>query len=134
MSEMSNSERQNLEGLHLQHSDGRRLVVSGVVDGEVHVKQLGDRLIKDCPVEYGDACIDPECDGRIGEILRDKETQSAHELYCYGCGLNWVEGAGGHWRESYADWPTSFEFENSENPRSKDTDTNNPNTANGGSQ
>lgn len=80
--------------------DGDTLVVS----------ELGNRILDECPVEYGDECIDPECDGRVGETERDPETMSAHELYCYGCGMNWVERAGS-WDETYADWPTSFSFE-----------------------
>ena len=71
------------------------------------VSKLGDRMLDECPVEEGGECIDPNCDGAIGETERDEETYSAHELYCYGCGLNWVQ-RGGTWDEKYAEWPTSF--------------------------
>jgi hypothetical protein len=77
------------------------------------IANLGDRLLHECPVEEGDECIDDSCDGRIGESERDEETMSAHELYCYGCGLNWAEH-GNLWDETYADWPTSFSYSGGE--------------------
>lgn len=98
-------------------TDRGNLLESVVTDGEtdhvveqhdeqqIIIAELGDRLLDECPVNAGDGCIDPECDGGIGEIERDPETQSAHELFCRGCGLNWVEH-GNTWEESRAEWPT----------------------------
>jgi len=101
----------DLFGTVLRHKeDGRKFVLDKVVDGEAVVGELGDRIIDECPVEEGDDCIDPECEGRVGETERDKETMSAHELYCYECGLNWVE-RGNTWDEQYVDWPTSFSYD-----------------------
>jgi len=100
--------------------EGTRYVIDTITnDGVIEVSELGDRHLSECPVEYGDECIDPECDGRVGETLRDPETYSAHELYCFGCGLNWAEH-GGTWEEKYADWPTSFSFEETTPPERDD--------------
>lgn len=103
-------------------ADREKYVVEGTEGETVIVGKLGDRILDECPVEYGDRCIDSDCEGRIGETERDEETLSAHELYCFGCGLNWVE-RGGMWEEKYADWPTSFSFEEHRNSRSRDTET-----------
>jgi len=97
------------EGQFIEYSDGRRFVIESVDDGDVFVGELGDRWINECPVEFGDECIDPDCDGRVGEYDSDDEL-SAHELYCYECGLNWVERSG-HWEETYVGWCTSWTFE-----------------------
>ncbi len=96
-------------GAIAEHKDGRRFVVEDADGDEIVLGRLGDRLLDECPVEEGDQCIDSDCDGRIGETERDRESMSAHELYCYGCGLNWVE-RGNTWDEQYVDWPTSFEY------------------------
>jgi hypothetical protein len=82
-------------------------------DGTVVVSEIGNRIVDECPVEEGGECFDPECDGRIGETERDEETMSAHELYCYQCGLNWVEH-GNSWDEKYAEWPTHFSYGDSD--------------------
>lgn len=93
------------------HDDGSKYVVAGHDDGAVLLGEIGDRYVDDCPVEEGDTCIDPDCDGRIGEKERDKETMSAHERYCYECGLHWVErGEGGRWEEEYSDYYTRFTY------------------------
>lgn len=108
--------------------EGTRYVIDTITnDGVIEVSELGDRHLSECPVEYGDECIDPECEGRIGESLGDTETYDwnvAHELYCYECGLSWVERSA-FWEEQYADWPTSsaLTFEDSENPRSQEMGT-----------
>lgn len=103
---------EELQGQIVRHKENGSRYVIGEADGEeIILDRLGNRMIEECPVEYGDECIDPNCDGRVGETERDEETLSAHELYCYGCGLNWVERGGGYWEEGYADWPTSFSFE-----------------------
>jgi len=105
------------EGSIIEHGGKGKLVVEKIDSAEIVVGNLGDRLRGDCPVEYGDECIDPDCDGRIGEAERDPDTYSAHELYCFGCGLNWVE-QGNLWKEQYADWPTSFKFEEADSEQS----------------
>lgn len=112
---------ERLKGRVLQNKeDGTKYVAEGVEGNDLIIGRLGDRRLAECPVECGDECIDPDCDGGIGETERDPETMSAHELYCYGCGLNWVE-YGSTWGESYVDWPTSFSFEENETADCSDT-------------
>ncbi len=112
-------------GTILAHG-GTRYIIESITNGEIEVSELGNRHLSACPVEYGDDCIDPRCDGRVGESLPDTETydwKSVHELYCFECGLNWVKRSG-FWEENYVDWPTSVSFEESENPRSQDAGPN----------
>lgn len=97
------------EGLFVAQGDTTYQIES-VDEDEIRVSELGDRWVDECPVAEDDECIRPGCDGKIGEFEADEETMTAHELFCYECGLHWTR-RGSHWEEGYSDFYTSFSYE-----------------------
>lgn len=98
---LSIENKEDLIGLFICEDDATYRI-EGIEDGILVTGEVGDRLLDSCPVEEGDVCIYPGCEGTINEL-----ELSAHELFCTDCGLHWID-RDGLWAEEYSEYYIGF--------------------------